>query len=187
MKKVLLIAGAAALATTVPAFAKGPKGNSGKGNPSMSARGHAMGGKHGTARTGKSWASPKAVSRTKRSAGLTDTNGDGRIDTRDVLDRNLDGVDDRTGNRYGGAACPPGLARKSPACVPPGQAKREFAEGQRLPNSYNAFTDYNAIPEAVRSQVPYSAANQYIYRDNRVYIVDPTTRAVTSVIDLLRR
>lgn len=187
MKKVLLIIGAAAFAATMPALAEGPKGNSGKGNHSMSAKGHAIGGKHSAKQAGKSWkGSSTADPRKKRTAGLTDTNGDGRVDRRDVLDRNRDGIDDRTGNRYGGAACPPGLAKKSPACVPPGLAKRQFAEGQRIPNGYNAFTDYSAIPEAYRSQVPYSAANQYIYRDNQVYIVDPATRAVTSIINLIR-
>ena len=184
MKNIFLMVGAAALTVTMPAFAKNPQGKGGaKGHHSVNAK-HGVKAKS-SAQSNKGHAVTRA--RTKsRMASLTDTNRDGRIDSRDVLDRNLDGFDDRTGRRYGGAACPPGLAKKSPACVPPGQAKRQFAEGQRLPNSYNAFTDYNAIPEAFRSQVPYSTTDRYIYRDNQVYVVNPTTRLVTSIIKLIR-
>jgi hypothetical protein len=90
------------------------------------------------------------------------------------------------GSQYGGAACPPGLAKKSPSCLPPGQANRMFREGQRIPTGYNYYTDYNAIPEVYRSRVPYVDANRYIYRDDSVYVVDPRTRVVTQIIDLLR-
>ena len=34
-------------------------------------------------------------------------------------------------------------------------------------------------------RVPFSDANRYIYRDNTVYVVNPRTRLVTSVIDLI--
>jgi len=40
------------------------------------------------------------------------------------------------------------------------------------------------VPEAYRTQIP--TGQRYIYRDNRVYVVDPTTRLVTNVIDLFR-
>jgi len=33
------------------------------------------------------------------------------------------------GNGHGG--CPPGLARKNPPCVPPGQAKKAYSAGDR--------------------------------------------------------
>jgi hypothetical protein len=61
-----------------------------------------------------------------------------------------------------------------------------FREGQHLPTGYNYYTDYNAIPEAYRSRIPYTDANRYIYRDDSVYVVDPRTRMVTQIIDLLR-
>jgi hypothetical protein len=120
---------------------------------------------------------------------IVDVNGNGIADYRERLidrDRDRDGIDDRMGRQYGGAACPPGLAKKSPSCLPPGQASRMFREGQRLPTGYNYYTDYNRIPEQYRTQVPYLDANRYIYRDNSVYVVDPRTRMVTQVIDLLR-
>jgi len=116
-----------------------------------------------------------------------DVNGNGIADYRErLIDHDRDGIDDRMGSQYGGAACPPGLAKKRPSCLPPGQANRMFREGQRLPTSYNYYTDYNRIPEQYRTQVPYLDANRYIYRDNSVYVVDPRTRMVTQVIDLLR-
>lgn len=32
--------------------------------------------------------------------------------------------------------CPPGLAKKNPACVPPGQAKQAYRIGDRLPDGF---------------------------------------------------
>jgi hypothetical protein len=118
---------------------------------------------------------------------LVDLNGNGIADYRErMIDRNRDGIDDRAGSQYGGGACPPGLAKKTPACMPPGQASRTFRQGQRLPSGYENYTDYNTIPEMYRSRVPYMESNRYIYQDDRVYVVDPTTRVVTRIIDLLR-
>jgi hypothetical protein len=34
---------------------------------------------------------------------------------------------------YGRGNCPPGLAKKNNGCLPPGQAKKRYAVGQRLP------------------------------------------------------
>jgi hypothetical protein len=34
---------------------------------------------------------------------------------------------------YGRGKCPPGLAKKNNGCLPPGQAKKRYAVGQRLP------------------------------------------------------
>jgi hypothetical protein len=118
---------------------------------------------------------------------MVDLNGNGIADYRErFIDRDRDGIDDRAGGQYGGAACPPGLSKKSPACMAPGQAKRMFRQGQRLPGGYDAFTDYNSIPELYRSRVPYLESSRYIYRDDSVYVVDPQTRIVTQIIDLLR-
>jgi hypothetical protein len=106
---------------------------------------------------------------------------------RTWVDRNRDGVDDRAQNRYGGANCPPGLANRNPPCVPPGQARRAFRQGQVLPQSYNYYTPYDAllgrIPEAYRDDIP--QGYRYIYRDDAVYVVDPATRVVRSIIDLI--
>jgi Ni/Co efflux regulator RcnB len=36
---------------------------------------------------------------------------------------------------YGRGNCPPGLAKKNNGCLPPGQAKKRYAVGQRLPSA----------------------------------------------------
>jgi hypothetical protein len=118
---------------------------------------------------------------------FVDLNRDG-IDDRTqsrFVDRNRDGIDDRAQNRYGGASCPPGLANRTPACVPPGQAKRMFREGQRVPTNFNLFTDYNSIPLDLRQRFNIPSGYNYVYRDNSVYVVDPTTRVVRDIIDLI--
>lgn len=105
-----------------------------------------------------------------------------------TIDRNRDGIDDRTGRRYGGAVCPPGLANRTPACVPPGQARRAFREGQVVPQNYGYYTPYDQllgrVPEAYRTQIP--TGYNYIYNGNNVYVVDPRTRVITDIINLLR-
>ena len=79
--------------------------------------------------------------------------------------------------------CPPGLANRNPRCVPPGQAQRMFREGQRIPANYRYFVDYDGIPQAYRTRVP--EGYRYIYRDDTVYVVDPATSLVRSIIDLI--
>ena len=168
MRRIIMIASAAAMAFSMPALAEAQgkgKGASAKAQHSASVKRNA-----------------KATRNQARPTNRTTRQG--------WVDRNRDGIDDRTQvrtqNRHGGNVCPPGLAKKTPACVPPGQAGRMFSEGQRLPVGYNFYTDYNRIPEPYRIQVPYLESNRYIYRDDRVYIVDPTTRLVTRIIDLIR-
>jgi len=78
--------------------------------------------------------------------------------------------------------CPPGLARQGTGCVPPGQARRLFNVGQRLPSSFR----YSQIPVQYRDQITYSSRYRYTYNDGLVYVVDPRTRVVQSIIDLIR-
>ena len=85
--------------------------------------------------------------------------------------------------------CPPGLAKKSPRCMPPGQAKKLFNIGQRVPLGYNGLMGYNALPYDVRNHYgpqidPYS---RYIYRDNYLYRVDPRTMLVQQILGGLLR
>lgn len=90
----------------------------------------------------------------------------------------------RAQNKYGGNVCPPGLAKKTPACVPPGQASRSFREGQRVGKGYG-YTPYANIPEALRNQYNLDDDNRYIYRDNTIYQVDPATSIVTRIINTI--
>lgn len=159
MRKLILLAAAASMAAGMPALAKPGKG---QGHGSHAAKPvHAKG--------------KSSVHTTHRVTRL-DRNGNGILDSRER----------RAGaNRYGANDCPPGLARKNNGCLPPGQAKRLFTQGQRIPTGYRFFNDYNDIPLAYRSRVPFNDGYRYIYRDDTVYVVDPATRLVTSVIDLI--
>ena len=88
--------------------------------------------------------------------------------------------------RWGG--CPPGLAKKGNGCMPPGQARKYYwNRGTRVPLGYSGWTRYDAIPRAYRMRVPYNARYRYVYRDDYVYVVDPRTRLVRDIIDLLAR
>jgi Ni/Co efflux regulator RcnB len=197
MSKLILIASAAAMAFSMPALAQGQ----GKGN-SHSA--HAQSGKSkankAQARTNRSKATRTDARTVRGDANRNgildrferDSDGDGIPDYREgrvqrTLDRNGNGILDRfeSGSRMN--MCPPGLAKKTPACVPPGQAKaRSFNQGQRLPTSYRQYTDYNRIPESYRDDIPESYrgdAYRYVYRDDRIYVVDRTSRIVRAIID----
>lgn len=50
-----------------------------------------------------------------------------------------------------------------------------------------AYTTYSAIPRTYVQQYDLSPNYRYVYRDNYIYQVDPTTYAVTRVIDALTR
>ncbi len=127
MKKLILIAGAAALGFAGPALAKPGHGN-GHGNP------HAYG-----------------------PAG------------------------------YG--ACPPGLAKKNPPCMPPGQAKKLFGIGQRVPLGYQGLLGYNSLPYNLRDYYGsrLDPRARYIYDQNYIYRVNPRTMLVSQILSALVR
>lgn len=49
------------------------------------------------------------------------------------------------------------------------------------------YTAYNAIPRTYVRQYRLRDNYRYVYRDNRVYVVDPTTYAVTRILDSVTR
>ncbi|HKC03698.1 MAG TPA: hypothetical protein VKC17_10390 [Sphingomicrobium sp.] len=49
------------------------------------------------------------------------------------------------------------------------------------------YTSYRALPRTYVSRYDLSPRYRYVYRDNYIYQVDPTTYAVTRVIDALTR
>jgi len=105
-----------------------------------------------------------------------------------LRDRNRNGIDDRDealARRYGSTLCPPGLAKKSPACVPPGQAKRMFRDGQRVPTNYRYYTPYGNIPDTLIDRYALDDDYRYIYRNNVIYQVDPRTSLITRIIDAI--
>ena len=159
MKNLILLAGAAALCAAGPAVAKPGKG----------------GGKPAAAKTVKSVGkSHVGHTKTMKMRSLTR-----------VQDRNRNGIldnDERLARKYGGAICPPGLAKKRPACVPPGQASRMFSVGQRVPVQYRYITPYTDIPLVFRDQYDLDPNYRYIYRNNLIYVVDPTTNLITNIL-----
>jgi hypothetical protein len=97
---------------------------------------------------------------------------------------------DNHGNRHGerhwtAAKCPPGLAKKNNRCMPPGQYKKYYTSGQRIPRDWRNV-EYRALPDAYRSRYGYNDDYRYYYNDGRVYAVDPTTSLIQSVINILR-
>jgi hypothetical protein len=77
--------------------------------------------------------------------------------------------------------CAPGLAKKSPACVPPGQAKK-FGLGDRAQSSWLAG---NRIPRYYSRFYPETSDYSYRYDDNGyIYRVDRSNDLVSAIIPL---
>jgi hypothetical protein len=166
MTKLLLMAGAAVLISAAPAVAKPGHGGS-HGNAHAKA-GHAMNSHH---------MGHAAMRNAKATKGKTYARG---------RDRDRDGIldsDEALARKYGGALCPPGLYKKTPSCTPPGQAKRLFRDGQRIPTSYRYYTPYGDIPVALRDRYNLTDQYRYIYRNNVIYQVDPATQLVTNILN----
>ena len=79
-------------------------------------------------------------------------------------------------------ACPPGLAWRLTACVPPGHANDLLAIGARVPNGW-AYTPWARVPMDLRTTYGLDPNYRYIYRDGVIYAVDPRTRLITSIIN----
>ena len=78
-------------------------------------------------------------------------------------------------------ACPKGLVWRGPVCVPPGHKNRLLAVGSRVPTGWS-YTPWGTVPTNLRSNYNLDPAYRYIYRDNVVYVVDPRTRLITSIL-----
>lgn len=85
---------------------------------------------------------------------------------------------------YGAGGCPPGLRRKNAQCLPPGQHKKLFDIGERVPSGYKGLMGYNALPHELRMQ--YGGAldprARYIYDQQYLYRVDPRTMIVRQIL-----
>ncbi|HEX8413322.1 MAG TPA: hypothetical protein VF637_05480 [Sphingomicrobium sp.] len=76
--------------------------------------------------------------------------------------------------------CPPGLAKKNNGCMAPGQAKKRFAQGDRLPATFRT----NNVPAAYADQYRDTAASLYRYNSGDVYRIDRVTQRIAEVIKL---
>jgi hypothetical protein len=90
---------------------------------------------------------------------------------------------------YGVGGCPPGLAKKAVPCMPPGQAKKLFGIGQRVPRGYQGLLGYNALPYNLRNYYGQrlDPRSRYIYDQGYIYRVDPRTMLVQQILSALIR
>jgi len=205
LRKILMMAGAAALALSMPAIAKpGGDKSGGKGGGAKAA--HLHGGGHkggggckahkqdrGSARQ-EFKAERKAEKRfAKADQGWRKADKDWRkaeakADKQWAKQERKLGVPERRfrddERRHAPAyadACPPGLAKKGNGCLPPGQEKKAFGLGERLPLA--AFAAYN-LPSDYQDW--YGDNPEYSYRadDGYIYRIDNETNLVSALIPL---
>lgn len=206
MRNLILAAGTAALALAVPAAAeKGGKGGGhghGGGKPAKVERGG--GGGHGRGHLARAAKPPKAerpayraerhadreqrrtIRDERRHDHLASRPGDDRRDFRRI------GKDERRSRdvghpdpRFAGydRSCPPGLARKGNGCLPPGQARKRFAQGQRIERA--RFDGY-AIPAAYQGFYRDTPDYRYSYDDGGyIYRSDRGSDLISAIIPLL--
>ena len=86
---------------------------------------------------------------------------------------------------YGAGGCPPGLAKKAVPCMPPGQAKKMYGVGDRLPLGVADPYSYGRIPYSLRNQYGLNPYGSYYYGNGYLYRVDPRTMLVEQVISAL--
>lgn len=81
--------------------------------------------------------------------------------------------------------CPPGLAKKNPPCVPPGQARKDDRRHYPRVGDVLRIGNYVVIRDPRRMNLETRDGWRY-YRDgDRAYRVDPDTRKVLAVIELV--
>jgi len=72
-------------------------------------------------------------------------------------------------------------------CVSYGHGRHaNWNTGYRFGPRY-AYTSYRTLPRTYVQRYDLSPRYRYVYRDNYIYQVDPTTYAITRVIDALTR
>jgi hypothetical protein len=210
MKKILLFAGAAALAVGMPAVAKPDKPDRGGGAQQAGHGGKAQRGNGGNASAGRVKVHKAASFKPQRAERKQFRSAERPLRTerkqlkaeRRQVERSFRGRDDRVervrfdrdrlrNGRDGdghwflaeNGACPPGLARKNNGCLPPGQAKKVFAVGEQLRSEW--YRDYN-LPLGYRSLYYDTPEYYYRYDDNGyIYRVDRESNLVSGLIPLL--
>ena len=109
----------------------------------------------------------------------------GRRD-RDVVvvfnDRDREGVRRYWVDTVGRGNCPPGLAKKHNGCLPPGQAKKRYVVGQRLP----AAVVVQPLPPVLVTRLgPVPRGYEYAVVDGDVVKLAVGTRLVVDAITAL--
>lgn len=85
---------------------------------------------------------------------------------------------------HGRGNCPPGLAKKHNGCLPPGQAKKRYVVGHRLPTAVIV----QPVPTVIVSRLrPVPAGYEYVMVDGDVLKLAVGTRLVVDAIDAFVR
>lgn len=108
----------------------------------------------------------------------------GRGDREVVVfnDRDRDAVRGYWVETVGRGNCPPGLAKKHNGCLPPGQARKRYVVGQRLP----AGVVLQPLPPRLVTRLgPVPAGYQYVVVDGDVVKLAVGTRLVVDAIGAL--
>ncbi|WP_340644234.1 RcnB family protein [Phenylobacterium sp.] len=84
-----------------------------------------------------------------------------------------------------GAKTPPGLAKK-PGGMPPGQYKKMYNRGQRLPTTYISQQYYVANPTTYRLRTP-PAGYRWVHVDDQYYLAQTRTGLISEVVSALLR
>lgn len=78
-----------------------------------------------------------------------------------------------------GKACPPGLAKKNNGCMPPGQAKKQWATGEPLPHD----VEHHDLPRDLLSRLPIPPkGKRYVRILTDVLLIDTNTDVVVDAI-----
>ncbi len=175
MKKLILLAGAAALASTGPLAAKPGNGHAkgqSHGNHAMMIHGggHAKGHGHATHAMMKHGGKANAKNSHRASRGILMTDRYGRLYALDAR-----------------GSCPPGLAKRHNGCTPPGQAKRRYTVGQRYNRNFGNMWTYSQVPYYLRTHYNLDQSERYYYNNGYVYQVDPRTMLIQQVISAILR
>ena len=96
-----------------------------------------------------------------------------------IVDRDRNAVRTYYRTEYAAGRCPPGLAKKNNGCLPPGQAKKRYVVGQRLPRTIV----YQPAPTIlVQRLTPAPVGYQYAVVDGDVVMLGTATRLVVDAI-----
>jgi len=94
--------------------------------------------------------------------------------------------EERGGGEGWRGAAPPGLAKK-PYGLPPGQAKKRWIRGQRLPAAYYAQPRYYVVEPVRYGLRPAPAGYRWVRVDDRYYLTQTRTGMIAQIIDALIR
>jgi len=78
--------------------------------------------------------------------------------------------------------CPPGLAKKNNGCLPPGQAKKRYEVGHRLPDD----VVYEPVPRYILDRLhPAPSGYKYVKVDTDVLLIGEASKNIIDAVTLL--